>query len=96
MKITSWNLNGLSACIQNNCFEVFDCNKPDIICCQEREYILKNLKGNDAPEYVVCADIKTFYATINHAWLLDHVPMDKNVLNQFLQCGHVFAGELFP
>ncbi len=35
MKIISWNLNGLSACIQNNCFEVFDCIKPDIICCQE-------------------------------------------------------------
>ena len=59
-------------------------------------YILEALKGNDSPELVVCADIKSYYATIHHSWLLANVPMDKRVLSEFLNAGIVFAGELFP
>lgn len=35
MKIISWNLNGLASCIENGCFKIVECLKPDIICCQE-------------------------------------------------------------
>lgn len=59
-------------------------------------YVMEALKGNNAPNYVVCADIKAFYAHIQHAWLLANVPMDKKVLAEFLNAGIVFAGELFP
>lgn len=59
-------------------------------------YILAALKGNNAPEYGVVADVKACYATIQHGWLLSNIPMDKKVLREFLKCGHVFAGELFP
>ncbi len=60
------------------------------------EYILATLKGNNAPEYVVAADVKACYASIQHGWLLANIPMDKKILREFLKCGHVFAGELFP
>lgn len=59
-------------------------------------YVLEALKGVDAPEYVVCADIKAYYSHIQHSWLLRNVPMDKHVLSEFLNAGIVFAGELFP
>ena len=59
-------------------------------------YILESLKGNDAPTIAVVADIKAYYASIHHSWLLAHVPMDKRVLKEFLTAGIVFSGELFP
>lgn len=59
-------------------------------------YVLEALKGNDAPEYVVCGDIKAYYSHIQHSWLLKNVPMDKRVLSEFLNAGIVFAGKLFP
>lgn len=59
-------------------------------------YVLEALKGKDAPQYVVCGDVKAYYAHIQHSWLLENVPMDKKVLAEFLNAGFVFAGELFP
>ena len=59
-------------------------------------YVLEALKGKDAPEYVVCGDIKAYYSHIQHSWLLKNVPMDKRVLSEFLNAGIVFAGKLFP
>ena len=52
--------------------------------------------GNDAPEYFVYADIKGFYAAIQHKWIMQHVPIVKDVLRAFLKAGHIFEGELFP
>lgn len=60
------------------------------------EYIMDSLREVNAPEFVIKADIKAYYAHIHHKWLLENVPMDKYVLGQFLNAGHVFAGELFP
>lgn len=59
-------------------------------------YVLEALKGANAPEFVVCGDIKAYYSTIQHSWLLKNVPMDKRVLAEMLNAGIVFAGELFP
>ena len=59
-------------------------------------YVIDCLKGKNAPGIVVCADIKAYFAHIHHAWLLEHVPMDKKVLRELLSVGIVFAGELFP
>ncbi len=59
-------------------------------------YVMEALKGDNAPSIVVCGDIKSYYAHIQHSWLLKHVPMDKRVLSEFLNAGIVFAGELFP
>ena len=58
-------------------------------------YIMEALKGRDAPEIVVIADVEACYASIQHGWLLSNVPMDRKVLREFLKCGHAFAGELF-
>lgn len=59
-------------------------------------YVLEALKGDGAPEIIVCADIKAYYSHIQHSWLMKHVPMDKRILKELLNAGIVFAGELFP
>lgn len=33
---------------------------------------------------------------ISHDWLLNNVPMDKEILRKWLKCGFVFKGEVFP
>lgn len=54
------------------------------------------LTGSDAPEMVVVADVEACYANISHAWLMGHIPMNKHVLKEFINCGYVFAGKLYP
>jgi len=59
-------------------------------------YISGALNGKDAPRYVLLADVKSCYNTISHQWLMDHIPMDKLVLKEFLKAGFIFAGSIFP
>ncbi len=59
-------------------------------------YLLDALNAPDAPEFIVCADIKAYYANIQHDWLIENVPLDKHILSEFLGSGIIFAGELFP
>ncbi len=59
-------------------------------------WICKNLSGIDAPKYVLLTDVKAYYDNISHEWLMDNIPMDKNILKEFLKSGFVFAGCLFP
>jgi len=59
-------------------------------------YIIKALNVPNPPRYVLKADVKACYATIGHDWLLRNIPICPRVLSEFLKCGHVYAGELFP
>ena len=59
-------------------------------------FIMSVLEAPNPPKYIIKADIKACYASLSHAWLLENIPMDKHVLQQFLKAGHVFGGEIFP
>lgn len=59
-------------------------------------YLMDCLSGTKAPRYVLIADVKSCYNMISHHWLLEHIPMDKLVLKEFLKAGFVFAGSIFP
>ncbi len=60
------------------------------------QYIVSAFSGDDAPEWVVIADILKCYENISHEWILKNIPMAKNVLIEFLNAGYVFAGDIFP
>ncbi len=60
------------------------------------EYIKIAFSGEDAPEWVLIADVRKCYENISHEWILKNIPMAKSVLSEFLNAGYVFAGELFP
>lgn len=49
-----------------------------------------------APVWVLEGDIKSCYDDISHPWLLDHIPMDRRVLHQWLKAGFMENQRLFP
>jgi len=42
-----------------------------------------------APEWVFEADIRACFDEISHEWLLDHIPMDRKILKQWLKSGYL-------
>ena len=66
-------------------------------CAQDAcEYIFGLYCHDYSPEWVLEGDIKGCFDHISHEWLIEHIPMDKSVLKQFLKAGFIFHGELFP
>ena len=59
-------------------------------------YVFEALTRKNAPEWVFIGDIKSYYESISHEWLLEHIPMNKKVLREFLKAGFAFRGEIFP
>src|SRR5882724_8318712 len=49
-----------------------------------------------APVWVLEGDIKSCFDEISHAWLLDHIPMDRRILAQWLKAGFLEKQRLFP
>lgn len=54
------------------------------------------LSRSVAPEWVLEGDIKGCFDHISHDWLINNIPMDKEMLRKWLKCGYVFNDELFP
>jgi len=57
-------------------------------------YLIDALSLDDGPEWVVRVDVRAFYASIMHKWLLSEVPMKRDVLRKLLQSGVIRHGEL--
>ena len=49
-----------------------------------------------APVWVLEGDIKSCFDEISHQWLLDHIPMDRRTLHQWLKAGYMENQRLFP
>jgi RNA-directed DNA polymerase len=47
-------------------------------------------------EWILEADIAACFDTISHQWILDHIPVDRKVLGQWLAAGFLEKGELYP
>ena len=58
-------------------------------------YLSEALDGPKAPKVVVIADVRAFYESAVHRWMIDHIPMNKTMLRKFLKAGVVRNGELF-
>jgi RNA-directed DNA polymerase len=65
-------------------------------CQDAMEQLFIALARKTAPEWVVEGDIKSCFDEIAHEWLLEHIPMDKYMLKQFLKSGYVYEKQLFP
>ena len=55
-----------------------------------------SLSQTASAQWVLEADIKGCFDHISHDWLLANIPMDKNILKQFLKAGFIYQRELFP
>ena len=56
----------------------------------------KLLSKAHAPEWILEGDIKSCFDEISHSWMLDHIPMDTEVLRKWLQAGYLEGGTWFP
>jgi len=59
-----------------------------------RQQLFVSLSQRVSAQWVLDADITGFFDNINHAWLLNHVPMDRRVLRKWLKSGVVDEGQL--
>ncbi len=60
----------------------------------ERCYI--HLSRKDSATWVMEGDIKGCFDHINHQWLEQNIPMDKKILQQWLNAGFIENSQLFP
>ncbi|GHV80600.1 hypothetical protein AGMMS49944_23910 [Spirochaetia bacterium] len=58
--------------------------------------LFNDLARHYAPQWIVEGDIKACFDEIAHDWLLEHTPMDKTRLKEFLKAGYVYDKQLFP
>lgn len=58
-----------------------------------REQIFNVLASSQNATWILDADIKGFFDNLSHDWLMENIPMDKDILREFLKCGVVIKGE---
>lgn len=65
-------------------------------CADALEQCFVCLAQKASARWVLEGDIKACFDEISHDWLLQHVPMDKQVLKAWLKAGYWEKGQLFP
>ncbi len=60
------------------------------------EHAFNCLALKNRATWILEGDIKGCFDHINHDWLLDTIPMDKRILQEFLKSGFVYQNKLFP
>ena len=55
-------------------------------CCADAlDQCHKILRNPTGPKWILEGDIKACFDQISHNWLLDHIPMDKDMLRKWLK-----------
>ncbi len=65
-------------------------------CADALEHAHSALCRKSSARWVLECDIRACYDEISHPWMLDHIPMDKRLLHQWLKAGYIEKGQLFP
>jgi RNA-directed DNA polymerase len=54
------------------------------------------LSRKDRARWILEGDIKACFDRISHAWLLEHIPIEKNILHRWLKAGYMEQHILHP
>jgi RNA-directed DNA polymerase len=65
-------------------------------CADALEHVHLVLCKKRSPQWVLEGDIRACFDEISHEWLLQNVPMDRQILRQWLKAGYWEKGQLFP
>ncbi len=65
-------------------------------CRDAQSQVFKSLAQRRCAEFVFEADIKGCFDNIDHDWLLDNIPMDKQILRKWLKSGYIESKKLYP
>jgi len=52
----------------------------------------KIVHSSPYPKALLEGDLKGYFDNISHSWILDHIPLPNNIINQFLKAGFIFSG----
>ena len=70
--------------------------RPYRACRDAAEQLFNCLARKTSSRWVLEADILGCFDNISHDWLMNHVPMDKKILHDWLKSGFVWQKRLFP
>lgn len=70
--------------------------RPYRSCADATRRIHGLLSKRYSPTWILEADIKACFDEISHDWLLEHIPMNKRVLQQWLKAGYFEKTRFFP
>lgn len=59
------------------------------------ERCFKVFNGKDAAPYILEGDIRACFDEISHQWLLQHIPIEKQILQKWLKAGYIYKKQLF-
>ncbi len=65
-------------------------------CRDAISHIFKCLGLPNSAQWIYEADIKGCFDNISHQWLLDNIPMDRQILRKWLKSGYIEQGKKFP
>ena len=66
-------------------------------CTQDAiEQCFTSLNKAKSPKWVLEGDIKGCFDNISHEWIIKNIPMDKELLRKWLECGYIETKVLFP
>jgi RNA-directed DNA polymerase len=54
------------------------------------------LSQKQSAQWILEGDIKACFDRISHAWLEEHIPMDRGILGKWLAAGYMEAGAIHP
>lgn len=70
--------------------------RPHRSCADAIARCFSMLAKPDAPEWILEGDIKGCFDNISHDWMLQNIPVDKKILQQWLKAGYMEKQQLFP
>ncbi|MDR0630908.1 MAG: reverse transcriptase N-terminal domain-containing protein [Holosporales bacterium] len=59
-------------------------------------HCLAILLKDNTNQWILKADIEKCFDNISHNWLLNHIPMDKDILKGWLKAGFISCGKVYP
>jgi len=65
-------------------------------CADALEQCFTILSQRVCAQWILEGDIRACFDEISHEWLLQHVPMDKQLLRAWLKAGYWEKDQLFP
>ena len=65
-------------------------------CRDANQQVFRCLAQKTAAKWVYEADIKGCFDNISHDWLLENIPMDKQILRKWLKSGYIEKNKTYP
>lgn len=65
-------------------------------CCQDAiDQIAGMMSRSTRPQWILEGDIKGCFDNISHDWIMEHIPVEKRILAQWLKCGYIEDHRLY-